>query len=79
MTFSKEELEELCAKLADLELSDDQRVLLGKVLKIAWDYAGVKLRLDAEFDGCFEPGEAGVIMDYPIDHDRMKRIIDKKI
>lgn len=79
MPFSKEELEELCTKLAELELSDDQRLLLGKVLKIAWDYAGEKLRLDAEFDGCFEPGEAGVIMAYPIDRDRWHRIIDNKI
>jgi hypothetical protein len=65
MPISNEELEELCAKLAALELSDDQRLLLDKVMKIAWDFVGSKGDLDAQFDGCFEPGEAALIMAYP--------------
>jgi hypothetical protein len=64
MSISTQELEELCAKLAELELSDDQRLLLDNVLKIAWDFVGSHSSLDAQFDGCFEPDEAGAIMAY---------------
>jgi hypothetical protein len=64
MSISNQELEELCAKLAALELSDDQRLLLDSALKIAWDFVGAEGSLDAEFDGCFEPDEAEMIMAY---------------
>ncbi len=64
MPISNEELEELCAKLAALELSRDQRLLLDKVMKIAWDFVGSKGDLDGQFDGCFEPREAALIMAY---------------
>jgi hypothetical protein len=65
MSIDKAELDELCAKLADLRLSEDQRRLLDKILKIAWDYASAQRQLDADFDGCFEPEEAVVITNYP--------------
>lgn len=64
MPISNQELEELCATLAALELSDDQRLLLDNVMKIAWDFVGSHGDLDAQFDGCFEPGEAAEIMAY---------------
>jgi hypothetical protein len=64
MPISQQELEELRAKLAALELSDDQRTLLDSVMRIARDLAGAHSVLDAEFDGCFSPGEAEVIMAY---------------
>lgn len=64
MTMRKAELEELHAKLAALDLSDDQRLLLDAVLRLAWDFVGSRGSLDAEFDGSFEPGEAELIMAY---------------
>lgn len=64
MKISSQELEELRTKLAELELSDAQRHLLDAVLRIAWDLVGSQASLDAEFDGCFEPGEAEAIMAY---------------
>jgi hypothetical protein len=64
MSISDQELEQLCAKLAGLELSDDQRRLLDAVLQIAWDFVSSHSSLDAQFDGCFEPDEAELIMAY---------------
>jgi hypothetical protein len=64
MSITNEELEELCAKLDALDLSETQRSFLDNVLKIAWDCVGSHASLDEEFDGCFEPGEAALIMQY---------------
>ena len=64
MEISNEKLEELCATLADLELTPEQRQLLDNVLKIAWDFATTNDDLEAQFNGCFEPEEAAVIMAY---------------
>jgi hypothetical protein len=60
----KSEIEQLCAKLAALELSEDQRALLDGILAIAWDYVGSHGTLEAEFNGCFEPDEAALILAY---------------
>ena len=66
MTIEKKELDELRVKLAELELSDAQRLLLDKVLKIAWDHVAVQHQLDAAFDGSFSPEHAAAIMAYPM-------------
>lgn len=78
MSIGEKELEELCAKLVALDLSDDQRLLLDKVLKIAWDYAASQRQLDAEFGGCFEPEEAAAIMAYPSDSTKNSNIINRE-
>lgn len=64
MSMRRDELEELQAKLAALDLSDDQRLLLDGVLRLAWDVVASQRSLDSEFDGCFEPEEADLIMAY---------------
>lgn len=76
MSVSKQALDELCAKLRALELSDEQRLVLDKVLEIAWDYVNIQLKLDVQFDGCFEPEEAAVIMAYPNDWGKESNIIN---
>lgn len=61
-TISDEEVEDFCAKLNALDLSDAQRALLNAILKMAWDMTHENL--DLQFDGCFEPDQAALIMAY---------------
>lgn len=65
MTIDERELDELRVKLAELKLSDNQRLLLDKILKIAWDHVVVQHQLDIEFEGSFSPAHAAAIMAYP--------------
>jgi hypothetical protein len=64
-TISQAETVDLCAKLDALELTPAQRALLTAILKIAADLARPFELFDEEFDGCFEPDEAAMIMAYP--------------
>ncbi len=65
MEISNDDLRQLCDRLANLDgLTAEQRQLLDNVLKIAWDFATTNEDLEAEFNGCFEPEEAAVIMAY---------------
>ena len=65
MSIDQTAIDDLRAKLAALDLTTEQRAFLDAIQRIAWDLVGSQSSLDAEFDGCFEPGEAEMIMAYP--------------
>lgn len=55
---------DLCEKLKNAGLTDPERELLAAALKIAVDVIRPERSLDAEFNGCFKDGDAGVIEAY---------------
>jgi hypothetical protein len=66
LSISNEEVDDLCTKLKNLEddLSPAQALLLNTILRIAHDVTVPQEPLDKEFDGCFEPGQAAMILSY---------------
>lgn len=54
----------LCAKLKKCGLTQAERTLLEKALKVARHTTNPHAQFDLEFDDCFEPGEAALIMKY---------------
>jgi hypothetical protein len=58
----------LCEKLNKLELTPEERQLLNAILRIVWDVTAPDASPEKEFDpklgGCFEPGQAEIIMAY---------------
>ncbi|HEV2782536.1 MAG TPA: hypothetical protein VGX25_24345 [Actinophytocola sp.] len=63
-SITQEELTDLCDKLRELDLTEAQRALLDAILRIAFDATVPEESLDDEFDGCFEPDQAAVILAY---------------
>lgn len=67
-SFTDEVFKSLCEKLRNAELTQEERELLNAILRIAWDVTGPsgspEKSYDPAFDGCFEVGQAEVIMAY---------------
>ena len=64
MVTKDEQLQQLCDKLTGLDLSDDEKTLLKAILRIARDFVNAGGDLAGEFDDCFEPGDAELILAY---------------
>ena len=65
-SISNDQLDDFCTKLEGFKgtLSQPQRDLLEAILKIAWTATEPEESIATEFDGCFKPKHAELILAY---------------